>query len=69
MNNKWGMIKTDGTLWHGPETMIKELEKKGWLYVVNPKRSYYQEYDKTHPNYTDPGKPVKEIDVLNVDVC
>ena len=68
MNTKWGMIKIDGGLWTGPERMIPELEKIGWKYVVNPKRSYYYEYDQTNPNYKSPDQPEEPIDTLYVDV-
>lgn len=47
------MIKIDGSLWHGSATLIPELEKQGWRVVVNPKRSYYAEYDKTSNSYRD----------------
>ena len=47
------MIKNDGGLWHGAPELIVELEKQGWRQVVNPKRLYYPEYDKTHPSYRD----------------
>lgn len=68
MNVKWGMIKTDGGLWTGPERMIRELEKLGWLYVVNPKRNYYIEKDQTLPTYKKEQNSDEEIDELQVEV-
>lgn len=47
------MIKNDGGLWHGAQVLVADLEKQGWRQVVNPKRTYYAEYDKTSNSYRD----------------
>lgn len=62
------MIKADGGLWEGPSYLAEELKKKGWRYVVNPKRNYYPEYDTTHPNYKSEEDLEIESDILKVEV-
>lgn len=65
------MIAIDGGLRHinNPAIMM-ELEKQGWRQVLNPKRTYYYEYDTTHPSYKEREKIGMEddIEVLQVDI-
>lgn len=61
------IIGLDGTLRYMPAHLIPALQKKGWRLVSNPKRTYYQEFDTTHPNYKDPGEPERETDELKVE--
>lgn len=49
------VIKRDGTLWHGDEMYVQEMFKQGIAKqrVDNPTRTYYFEYDETHPSYKE----------------
>ena len=48
------MIGSDGGLRHISQSyLIPELEKQGFRQVVNPKRTYYPEFDVTHPSYQE----------------
>jgi len=47
------LIGLDGGLRHVPSTMVQELEKLGWQQVVNPKRTYYAEHDRTSISYRE----------------
>ena len=46
-------ISSDGGLRHFERMMQPELAKLGWQMVNFPKRSYYMEFDKTHPSYKE----------------
>ena len=58
------LIKIDGSLWHGPSGMVSDLEKLGWRQIINPKRTYYPEFDRTSANYREPNAEVVEEDTL-----
>ena len=62
------MIKDDGGLWRGPSYLVDDLQRRGWKVVINPKRTYYPEHDKKHPNYKSEGNIKKELDALPVEV-
>ena len=47
------LIGLDGGLRHVDSMLVPQLEKQGFRQVVNPKRTYFPEYDKTHPSYRD----------------
>ena len=50
---KFHAISTDGGLKHIQAYLIADMEKQGWHQVSFPKRSYYFEYDTTHPSYKE----------------
>ena len=50
----------DGGLRCIPHYMVPDLEKLGWRVVMNPKRKWYPEFDRTAPSY-------KEQEVINID--
>ena len=45
------MIGVDGGLRHIQSYLVEDLTKKGWRVIVNPKRTYYPEYDQLSPHY------------------
>lgn len=48
------LIGPDGGLRHITQSkLIPELERLGFRQVVNPKRTWYAEFDKTHPSYQE----------------
>lgn len=51
--NRTHVIATDGGLRHVAGNTVNDLILRGWKVVVNPKRNYYPEYDRTHPSYRD----------------
>ena len=51
---KTHIIGVDGGVRHiASQSLITELERQGWRIVINPKRTYYAEYDTTHPSYKE----------------
>lgn len=64
------LIAPDGGLRTIPAYLVDDLRKKGWRVVVNPKRTYFPEYDVTHPAYQKPvEKPLIEEnpDMLQIE--
>ena len=45
------LVGRDGGLRHLPSYLVSELEKQGFRQVLNPKRSYFPEFDQTHPSF------------------
>lgn len=62
------LIGVDGGLRQVPAYMVNDMQKRGWRFVVNPKRQYYPEYDQTSPNYKKEEDSSMEIEELEVDV-
>lgn len=64
------MISTDGGLKHIKGGLLMEMEKLGWHQVSFPKRSYYFEYDTTHPSYRERERIGMEdnTEVLQVEI-
>ena len=56
------LIGLDGGLRLVASYLVPDLEKQGWRQVVNPKRNYYPEHDKTSPSYRE-----QELIDLNED--
>lgn len=51
--SKTHMIFIDGGLRHIKGHKVEEMILRGAKVVVNPKRNYYPEFDRTHPSYKD----------------
>lgn len=63
------MIGTDGGLRHIAPLYSEDLKAKGWKIVVNPKRTYWPEYDQTSKFYRKDDTPLTVTsDVLEVEV-
>lgn len=67
-NESTFIIGLDGGLRKVPAHMVNALQKQGWHIVVNPKRQYFPEYDRTSPHYKEPGSSEAEIETLQVEV-
>jgi hypothetical protein len=67
-NQKIPIIGLDGGLRYIPAYLIPDLQKQGWILVTNPKRTYYQEYDRTSPHYKEQVITEEQSDILYVDV-
>ncbi len=63
------LLGPDGGLRHiESSTVALELEKQGFRKVLNPKREYYPEFDKTHPSYKEQETiNLSDNDVLEVE--
>lgn len=67
-NEQTFMIGLDGGLRRIPAYMASDMQKKGWLLVVNPKRLYYPEHDQTLDSYRKQADPNIELETLEVEV-
>lgn len=61
------LIAPDGGLRSIPNYLVSDLQKKGWRMVMNPKRTYYAEYDQTNPHYKEKEEQ-RPMDELPIEV-
>ena len=68
-NTTISLVAPDGKVRYVPSYMKDELIAKGWRIVINPKREYYPELDKSLKSNTTPNvlENVEEGDILEVE--
>lgn len=62
--NKVSLIGVDGKVRWLPESKVREFVDKGWRTIVNPKETYYPEYDQalTRPQRDEVGNSTRIIE-------
>ena len=62
------MVKSDGKVGVFPSYLKEELLKKGFALIINPKQSYYPQYDRTLKGYGKNPEVIEEDDPNYLEV-